>query len=210
MPNVARAERSALCDTFLAVGPDAPTLAGDWKTRDLAAHLVIRERRPDAAAGIFVPPLADHAEKVRHAIADQPWDQLVDTVRTGPPPWSPVRLDVIDVLVNTVEMYVHHEDVRRATDPWEPRQLDHALAEELWNALRRMARVLVRNAPTGVVLARPGRGEIVARKAQPSVTVNGPPGELVLFAYGRQAKAKVDVVAPEDVAESLRTAKLGL
>ena len=37
----------ALCDLFEEVGPDAPTLCGDWTTRDLAAHLVMRERRPD-------------------------------------------------------------------------------------------------------------------------------------------------------------------
>ena len=44
-------ERAALVTTMRAVGPDAPTLCGDWTTRDLAAHLVLRERRPDAAPG---------------------------------------------------------------------------------------------------------------------------------------------------------------
>jgi uncharacterized protein (TIGR03083 family) len=47
-PTLARAERAALCDLFDEVGPDAPTLCAGWTTRDLAAHLVIRERRADA------------------------------------------------------------------------------------------------------------------------------------------------------------------
>ena len=51
----AQRERSALVDTLRAVGPDAPTLCDGWKTRDLAAHLVVRERRLDATPGIMVP-----------------------------------------------------------------------------------------------------------------------------------------------------------
>ena len=43
---VAAAERHDLCDTFLEVGPEAPTLCSPWRTRDLAAHLVLREHRP--------------------------------------------------------------------------------------------------------------------------------------------------------------------
>ena len=36
----AQRERRALVETMRTVGPDAPTLCGDWTTRDLAAHLV--------------------------------------------------------------------------------------------------------------------------------------------------------------------------
>ncbi len=56
--DVAAAERNALADLFLERGPDEPTLAGDWTTNDLLAHLVVRERRPDAAPGILIPPLS--------------------------------------------------------------------------------------------------------------------------------------------------------
>ena len=52
---VAQQERAALVTTMRGVGPDQPTLCGDWTTRDLAAHLVIRERRLDAAPGILMP-----------------------------------------------------------------------------------------------------------------------------------------------------------
>ena len=47
-----REERRALCALLDETGPDAPTLCEGWTTGDLAAHLVLRERRPDAAAGV--------------------------------------------------------------------------------------------------------------------------------------------------------------
>ena len=46
MTRYAFAERLALADLMAEVGPDAPTLCGGWTTRDLAAHLLLRERRP--------------------------------------------------------------------------------------------------------------------------------------------------------------------
>src|ERR671916_591983 len=48
---IADAERRDLAGLFLRLGPDEPTLCGDWSTRELAAHLVLRERRLVAAAG---------------------------------------------------------------------------------------------------------------------------------------------------------------
>ena len=47
MTHLAELERAALCDTLEAVGPDVPTLCDPWTTAELAAHLVIRDRRPD-------------------------------------------------------------------------------------------------------------------------------------------------------------------
>ena len=51
---LARAERHALCDLLIEVGPDAPTLCEGWSTFDLAAHLVVRERRPDRGPGLVI------------------------------------------------------------------------------------------------------------------------------------------------------------
>jgi uncharacterized protein (TIGR03085 family) len=211
MTNWAQAERAGLVDDFLAVGPDAPTLCAGWTTRDLAAHLIVRERRPDAALGILVPFLAHHTEHVQRQVGARPWAEVVEDVRTGPPWWSPLR--PVDAVANLVEYYVHHEDVRRAQPDWEPRPLDPDFEAMLWRTLHRMARVLVRRAPTGVVLRRPSGDEITAKSARgggPSVTVTGTPGELVLFGYGRQAHARVEIVADDATAERVRTAKLGL
>lgn len=210
MTNPAQLERQALCDLFLQVGPDAPTLSGEWTTRDLAAHLVVRERRPDAALGIVAKAAARYGEKVRLSESERPWDELVERVRSGPPTLSPMRVSLVDRLANTVEYFVHHEDVRRATEPWSPRDLDPELSDELGQALRRMARLLVRKAPGGLVLAPAGGEELTAKKADPSVTVSGPVGELVLFVYGRQAHAVVDLEGPDDLVAAMRTASFGI
>lgn len=44
------------CRPAVAKGPDAPTLCEGWFTRDLAAHLWIREHRLDAAVGMYSCP----------------------------------------------------------------------------------------------------------------------------------------------------------
>ncbi|OYV23782.1 MAG: hypothetical protein B7W97_02165, partial [Mycobacterium sp. 20-66-4] len=61
--SVAQRERAALVETMRSLGPDAATLCDGWTTRDLAAHLVIREYRPDAAPGILIPFFARHTAK---------------------------------------------------------------------------------------------------------------------------------------------------
>lgn len=210
MTNPARAERSALCDLFCEVGPDAPTLSGEWTTRDLAAHLIVRERRPDAAAGIVFKPAAAHGDKIRRDVARQPWGKLVETVRNGPPWWMPTRLAALDALTNTVEFFVHHEDVRRGDGTVSPRTLDPQLADALWTAMGRAAKLMARKSPGGLVLEDPERGSVTARAASPSVTVRGPVGELVLFLYGRQAHAAVDIEGPADLAEATRQASFGI
>ncbi|HEU5475053.1 MAG TPA: TIGR03085 family metal-binding protein [Actinophytocola sp.] len=182
---VATAERAALCDLFGAVGPDQPTLCGGWLTRDLAAHLVIRERRPDAAPGILLPPLAGYTKRVQDGYAARPWTELVELVRSGPPRFIPAK---IDELINTTEMFVHHEDVRRGQPDWRPRPPDERRDRALWAALTRTARLMLRRSPVGVVLRRSDTGaEIAARRGPNTVVIAGPPGELLLFAYGRSA-----------------------
>ena len=99
MTNPARAERSALCDAALAAGPDAPTLCAGWDVRELLAHLVVRERRPDAGLGIVVRPLAPYGDRVRHDTGRRPFASLVEEVRDGPPRWSPLRCDAVDRFV---------------------------------------------------------------------------------------------------------------
>lgn len=209
MTRWAQAERHALADLFDELGPDAPTLCTGWTTRDLAAHLVARERRPDAAPGLFVSFLSGHTEKVRRHEAAKPWPELVELVKGGPPLWTPMAIPMVDSATNTIEFFVHHEDVRRAPAGWEPRVLDDDFEAALWSSLHRMAHTLCRRAPSGVVLAW-GDKQITARTAKPSARVEGQPSELVLFAYGRQAHTRVDIVADIDVATELRAAQLGV
>ncbi|MDQ6783834.1 MAG: TIGR03085 family metal-binding protein [Actinomycetota bacterium] len=207
MTNYAQTERHALADLFDQVGPDASTLCRDWTTADLAAHLVVRERRPDGAVGILASPLAGYAEKVRVATRDRHrWPDLVNKVRNGPP----ALLKPLDATANTVEYFVHHEDVRRAGSPPEPRNLDSDEEGVLWSRMGLLGRVLFRKAPVGVELVSPAHGRSTPKTGDVSVTVTGPPSELVLFAFGRKGQSHVTTEGDDVSVERLRTASLGL
>ncbi|QMU68595.1 TIGR03085 family metal-binding protein [Streptacidiphilus sp. P02-A3a] len=210
MSNYARRERLLLVDLLEAVGPDAPTLCEGWKTQDLAAHLVLRERRPDAAGGMFIKPLAARLAKVQGEYTAKPYPELLGLFRGGPPPLSLFGIPGADEAANTVEYYVHGEDVRRAQTDWKPRVLDAEFAEVLWKRLARMATLSGRKAPVGLVLRRPDGQTAVARKGAPVVTVTGEPAELLLFAMGRQAHAQVELEGEADAIARVRTAQLGV
>jgi uncharacterized protein (TIGR03085 family) len=182
---VAADERRALCDLFEQVGPDVPTLCGDWRSRDLAAHLVLRDRRPDAAAGIMIKPLAGYTEKVQGGYAAKPWDELVGLVRIGPPGWSPFAIPALGEVVNGAEYFVHHEDVRRGRPGWEPRPSDPARDAAAWSTVGRLGRMAYRRSPVGVVLRRPDGTEVTVKRGPTTVTVIGEPGELLLHTFGR-------------------------
>ena len=114
MSTHAKRERLLLADLLEAAGPEAPTLCHGWTTRDLAAHVVVRERRPDAAGGILVGVLKNRLERVQAEFTAKPYEELIQLIRTGPPRFSPYAVKQIDEAANTVEFYIHTEDVRRA------------------------------------------------------------------------------------------------
>ncbi|MFI1163781.1 TIGR03085 family metal-binding protein [Streptomyces sp. NPDC020801] len=207
MSTFAKRERLLLADLLETAGPDAPTLCEGWRTRDLAAHVVVRERRPDAAGGALIKPLASRLEKVLEEYAAKPYEELIQLIRTGPPRFSPFQLKQIDEAANTVEFYVHAEDVRRAQPDWSPRELDPVFQETLWSRLERTARLLGRGVPTGLVLRRPDGQTAVAHRGTPVVTVTGEPAELLLFAFGRQSAAHVELDGEKDAIAKLSEAK---
>ena len=210
-------ERMALCALLDETGPDAPTLCEGWRTADLAAHLVLRERRPDAAAGLLGGPLAGHTRRVNQALSTRtPFPHLVELIRTGPPPLSIYRLPGMDERLNLVEFFVHHEDVRRGADGWQPRELKDGLADALWQRLS-ASRLLFRRSPVGVELARddltsaPGKRQVrvTARARTPVVTVTGPPAELMLWSLGRTGAARVRLDGNADAVRQLSAARRG-
>ncbi|MGW1588969.1 TIGR03085 family metal-binding protein [Streptomyces sp. NPDC002386] len=207
MSTFAKRERLLLADLLETVGPDAPTLCEGWRTRDLAAHVVVRERRPDAAGGALIKPLASRLEKVLAEYAAKPFEELIQLIRTGPPRFSPFQLKQVDEAANTVEFYVHTEDVRRAQPEWSPRELDTVFQDALWSRLERTARLLGRGVPTGLVLRRPDGQTAVAHRGVPVVTVTGEPSELLMFAFGRQSEAKVELDGDENAIATLHESK---
>ncbi|MFG2886151.1 TIGR03085 family metal-binding protein [Streptomyces sp. NPDC048297] len=211
MSTFAKRERLLLADLLETMGPEAPTLCEGWTTRDLAAHVVVRERRPDAAGGILVKQLAPRLDRVMAEFAAKSYEELIQLIRTGPPRFSPFSLKQVDEASNTVEFYVHTEDVRRAQPDWSPRELDPVFQDALWSRLDRMARVMGRGAPTGLVLRRPDGQTTVAHRGTPVVTATGEPAELLMFAFGRQDTADVALEGDADAITKLHDSKeLGL
>ena len=202
--SLAQEQRKALCDVLGERGPAAPTLCEGWLTADLAAHLVVRERRPDSGPGLIWPRLADYTDKVRIEVRDRtPWEELVETVRRGPP----FLLRPFDGPMNTVEFFIHVEDVRRAQDGWEPRPMSPELADALW------ARVgpggMAKKVPATIAITSPGRVDKV-RGSGPRLTLAGDPGELSLFGAGRQRAARAEIDGDAALAAQLRAASLGV
>ncbi|MFM6848026.1 MAG: TIGR03085 family metal-binding protein [Terrabacter sp.] len=212
MTRHARSERLLLCDELDRLGPDRPTLCEGWQTRDLAAHLLVRENRPDLSLGRFVPFLEGHLDREQGKIANGDYAAVVDRVRRGAPAWNPMSNAKVDEITNLVEYFVHHEDVRRAQPGWEPRELAPQLEGKLWSALRRSARLMFRKAPTGIVLIAEGQGRYAARlpDAHGTVVLRGPVGELVLYAYGRKSVARVTFEGDADDIAALQGAELGI
>ncbi|GAB2793077.1 TIGR03085 family metal-binding protein [Streptomyces daliensis] len=210
MSTHAKRERLILADLLESNGPEAPTLCEGWLARDLAAHVVVRERRTDAAGGLLIKPLAARLERVQSEFAAKPYEELIQLIRTGPPRMSPYAIKQVDEAANTVEFFVHSEDVRRARPDWTPRELDAVFQDALWKRLESTARVFGRKSPVGLVLRRPNGQTAVARKGAPVVTVTGDPAELLLFVSGRQEASRVEAEGDKETVTRVYEAKLGL
>jgi uncharacterized protein (TIGR03085 family) len=204
-------ERSALAQALADAGPDAPTLCEGWRSRHLAAHVVLREHAPLVAAGVLVPALAGRGERAISALASTAtaptgYAALVGRVAAGPPPWSPMSW--AGEAINLLEMFVHTEDVRRGAGQVAPLDLAPAHEQALWHRLVRSAPLLYRSARVGVVLVVPGGPRRAVRSARGdagTVVVRGDVGELLLHAFGRGDAARVHVLGdPLDVAALAR------
>jgi uncharacterized protein (TIGR03085 family) len=199
-------ERAAMCVTFEKLGPDEPTLCEGWTTLDLAAHLVAREARSDAAVGLVVPALAGHLQKVMDKYKATGYEHLVGMLRTGPP-WMHRTGPLASANVN--ENFVHHEDMRRPAGE-APRTLDAEFDAILWKMLgfgARMSRKPLRGA--ALTLRTPDGREHVATKEGLPVVMTGEPGELILFMSGRKEAAVVTHDGSDEAIGILLAAKLG-
>jgi len=201
---LARSERLALADLALTLGPEAPTLCSGWTARDLVVHLLVRERRPLAAPGILVPALSGLVDRASAAFARRPFEELVTLLRTPP---LPIR-GPVERLMNTIEFFVHHEDLRRAQSDWSPRSLSPAEEAQLWRSLSVMGRGLARPAGVPVVVTSASQ-RAVLRGGDDPVVLSGPVSELVLFLFGRSAVTGLSFDGPAAKVDALREARLG-
>jgi uncharacterized protein (TIGR03085 family) len=192
MTSIARAERLELCALADRVGPEAPTLCEGWVVRDLVVHLLLREGHP-AAVALAVPPLTPLLDRASARLARRDFPDLVEQLREGPPRWSPFALPRLGEVLNLLEYFVHHEDVRRAQSGWTPRELSAGTEQAIWRAVARAGRGLLVKSTVGVTAERSDTGETVSwRAGHPPVVVRGLPSELALFAFGRRQQALVE------------------
>ncbi|HEY1440017.1 MAG TPA: TIGR03085 family metal-binding protein [Mycobacterium sp.] len=209
--SVVQRERAALVEILRAVGPDAPTLCEGWTTRDLVAHLLVRERRPDAVPGLVFGPLASYTARLQNRLTTSTkWEDLVDLFASGPPVFSMFKL--LDPVASIHEMFVHHEDVRRAQTGWEPRELDAITTAAVKRRVAIISRVGMAKSmaavPARLTLRTPDGKTVVTVGSGPPVTVEGEPLELLLFAFGRNA-IRVDFGGDDDLIAAVRAAKRG-
>ena len=205
-------ERLELCDLLDELGPSVPTLLEGWTAHDLAAHIVLRERDLVAGPCIVLPdPFQRFAERRRARLAqskDFTW--LVARIRSGPPIGF-FRIGWVRALANLNEFFVHHEDVRRANGQG-PRGLTPAMEAALWRNVRRGSHYLSRRLHAcGLELERAGADEVVTvQPGEPTARLSGPPGELLLYVFGRQAAAQIEVSGPPDAVAAVHRTHFGM
>lgn len=203
-------ERARVCDLLEALGPDAPTLLAPWTTRDLAAHLYLREHDPLAGPGLVVPGAwARLAERHRQTALSRDYLEVVESVRSGPR--GIFRLRWLRRVPNLNELFVHHEDVRRANGG-RRRELEPALHQALWANAAGGAWLLTRRLHgVGLRLRNSTTNQTVrVRRGTPAVTIIGEPGELLLYLFGRDEVADVDFDGSTAAVRVLHNTKIGL
>lgn len=185
-------EREDLCDLFLDLGPDAPTLCEGWTTLDLAAHLTLREhfkRWPEAKMA---------REK------SQGLPAVVARLRKGAPriPW---RLPGLRRLLNGAEYFIHHEDVRRANG--RTRRTDRPDLDDLAWAMTGFSGKRVTRAmrPFALEITSPDGRHRQFGSGQAAV-LRGEPTELLLYLSGRHSAAEVVLEGPLEATQALASA----
>jgi uncharacterized protein (TIGR03085 family) len=209
-PSLDDLERAELCDLMHELGPDAPTLLEPWTTRDLAAHLVIRENDSRAAPGLVVPGAwGRFAERRRQALTHTDYATLLATIRSGPRGFF--RIGWVRRGPNLNELYVHHEDVRRANG-LELRKNSPTLDEALWRNAGSAPWFLARRLRgAGLELEWAGTTRVLrARRGTPIARLTGPPGEVLLYLFGRQDAARVEVSGPREAVEAVQRVRFGI
>jgi uncharacterized protein (TIGR03085 family) len=205
-------ERLELCDLFDELGRSVPTLIEGWTAHDLAAHIVLREHDLVAGPCLVLPgPFGRFAERRRAGLArGEDFARLVAQIRSGPPVGF-FRVGWVRSLANLNEFFVHHEDVRRANGR-EPRRLTPAMDAALWRNVRRGGRFLGRRLRgCGLEIRWAGTDERVGAKAgEPVARLTGTPGELLLYLFGRQSAAQVELSGPEEVVAAVRRTHFGM
>jgi uncharacterized protein (TIGR03085 family) len=203
-----RRERAALCDTLSAVGPDAPTKCEGWTALDLASHIVVRERDAWTAPVILCGRLNGIVQRLQLAERATGFEAVVARLRGGPP-WL-FRSTPQVVRLNTVEDWIHHEDVRRANGEG-PRPAVFDLDDVLWKGIGAAGKVAsLRLDDVGLLAVAPDGRQRSVRSGRATAELHGAPGEILLFLTGRTDVAQVELRGPSDAVDRVRGSQLRL
>ena len=207
MTSWAAHERAALVEALGEVGPDAPTLCEGWTAADLAAHVYVRERRPDAALGVLpLGPLSAYTNRVMTSVLRMySYDELLRKVAEVAPL---LRVTHLDEAINVFEFFIHTEDVRRP-NKLPLREMPEDFERKIWSRLTRQARMSFRRVPARVRLV-PTSGAPVEFGSGELVEVRGKPSELLMLTYNRKADAKVQYDGDPAAIDALQSARIGL
>jgi hypothetical protein len=84
--------------------------------------------------------------------------------------------------------------------------------EALWHNVSRAPWLLARRLRgAGLELQWAGTGRTVrARRGEPTARIAGPPGELLLYLFGRTGAAQVQVTGPAAAADAVRCTRFGM
>ena len=206
--SIARDERAGLAADLSRLGPDAPTLCEGWTARDLLTHVLLRENDPLAIPGMAVSVF----DAVTQARADKmeasgSFEDLVARFAQGPDRFSIFRVPGMDAAANSMEYFIHHEDLLRAQPGWRPRQLGNRAELQLAGIIRKYGRALTRRSPVGVRAEMTGLGDpVTLHPGDRIVTIVGKPSEILLLLTGRTSVAQVDVLGePDTLSEFMRS-----
>jgi len=189
------AERRSFAETLADVGPTSPTLAGAWTAGDLAAHVVSLDRlgglptytgRRVVAGGIRLNDLAARfADASLDSSRRRGFEWALNQLRSSPP-WLLLRRSVAPI--GLFEVFVHHEDVRRAVANYSGRPAPTGLTTAVPWLLRYHRRVL----PKVRLVVRAGELEF-STGAGPLVILQGALGDVVLWLAGRRDAVDVEL-----------------
>ncbi|MBM7050666.1 MULTISPECIES: TIGR03085 family metal-binding protein [unclassified Rothia (in: high G+C Gram-positive bacteria)] len=188
-------ERLNLIEYLRGAGPHASTLCEGWQTRHLIAHLVLRESKPLVAAGVMGGPLGQRTEEKTNEYADKltragAYDTaLFEFAKLHGPLHVRTRNPKADCAMNLLEYFVHTEDVRRAEETWQPRELAPEVESKMWQMLTKGARLMgAKKYAGGLTIKAPGRSPVTVIKPKngSATTITGAPGEIALHLFGRE------------------------
>jgi uncharacterized protein (TIGR03085 family) len=209
MTSFARRERTAICQTLRKLGPEQPTLCQGWSTKDLLVHLIVRENRPDAAVGLFIPFLSSYTDSISNKYKEKSFEELIAIFENGPKSPSPFSLPKVDELANTFEFLVHHEDILRAQSDYQPRKLTEEDAKFIWSRFTKSAVFFMRKVKVGVV-AKTDQGTYTLKRGNDVVTITGNVIDLVMFAFGRKNTTEINFEGNPTAVEKLKNSDLSL